>query len=83
MAERRIDVVRKACVATLQGAGWVDIKTLHNIVQNLTRGLPKAERFGTDIRLLDSTLKGSTNVFDLERNGGLVTWVRLKPRRRR
>ena len=83
MAKKRIEIVTEACQSVLHDGKWIDIKTIHNIVQHITRTqLPKEQCFGTDIILLNSTLKQSP-LFDVELEGELVTWARLKRRKRR
>lgn len=83
MAKKRIEIVTEACESVLHGGQWIDIKTIHNIVQHITRTqLPEGQRFGTDIRLLNSTLKQSDK-FETDVEDELVTFARLKPRRRR
>lgn len=79
----KTEIVREECVSVLNGEGWIDIRTIHNIVQWVTlRKLPKQDRFGTDIKLLNTTLKQSP-IFETECDSkGLVTWARLKKRRR-
>ena len=80
MAELRIEIVRRVCADVLRGQGWVDIRTLHNMVQNITRcDLPKGERFGTDIKMLNNTLKQSSRFETQQTLFGRVTAARLKP----